>query len=815
MNYSRQKLYAMGEPIGNSATHKTGGRIIYGQGGGGSGGPSSSTVTQSNIPDWLRPQVETTLGGSMQEMFNTTPGADGKLSITGVKPFVPYSQNPSDYVAGFSPMQNQSFQNAANLQVPGQFNTGTQMAQQAGQGALSVAPQAAGIASQQANAGGQYLGMASDPGSMRAFMSPYMENVVNVQQQKAQRQADIANQAMNAKFAQSGGFGGGRQGIAQSQAAADLMRQKQDIQATGLQNAFQNAQQAQQFGSNLGLQGMAGAQQGMSNVLGAYDLLGRAGANVANIGGQQLDAQRNIINLQNQFGGQQQNQEQMKVNQAIQNFANARQYPLQQYNAYNALLRGYAVPGQTATQYQAAPSMISNLAGLGTAAYGASKLMASGGKVKAMATGGLPSLNRKVLFDPNSVTLDQVQQGVKNETISDLIGIPVALQKQQMSQQGPMQAPPQQTIAQEAMTPVGIQNLQSNLPAQMATGGIVAFSTGNQVKDQAKERTLADEMLAIKAAKEAYGITGAVTPEAQAYLAAQKAAAASPEDRKQQEGARWLQAGLGILGEPSQFALQNIGRGSAPALAGYAEDVKGQKAAGLASLKAQADLAEARRAEQIGDVKTAADLFEKRLDRDARAAIARDSQLGAKFADNYVQMQKAAGDSRPDEVLRDEGYRVFFKEYGYAGPRVAAQRDIAAGQQGVQTAGQLNTAQIADLDRKARADEAERRNRNAAVDAWDKLNEYGPKKREYNRIKKTDPQAAEAFREKFILENMAPRSGSSATPAAPAKPTPAAPSSTVYPVPEQAHINYLKQNPKFAADFDKKFGPGASKAYLK
>jgi hypothetical protein len=378
-----------------------------------------------------------------------------------------------------------------------------------------------------------------------------------------------------------------------------------------------------------------------------------------------------------------------------------------------------------------------------------------------------------------------------------------------------MQAPPQQTIAQEAMTPVGIQNLQSNLPTQMATGGIVAFSTGNQVKDQAKERTLADEMLAIKAAKEAYGITGAVTPEAQAYLAAQKAAAASPEDRKQQEGARWLQAGLGILGEAGPFAMQNIGRGAAPALAGYSEDVKGQRAAGLASLKAQADLAEARRAEQIGDVKTAADLFEKRLDRDARANIARDSQLGAKYADNYVKTRKSAGDGRPDEVIRDEGYLIFFRESGFAGPRVAAQERIAAGQQGVQTAGQLNAAQIADADRKARADEAERRNRNAAVDAWDKLNEYGPKKREYNRTKKTDPQAAEAFREKFISENMAPRSGSSATPAAPAKPTPAAPSSTAYPVPEQAHINYLKQNPKFAADFDKKFGPGASKAYLK
>jgi hypothetical protein len=132
MNYSRHQLYALGEPIGESATRKVGERIVYGSGGG--GGPTSSTVTQSNIPDWLRPQVETTLGGAMQEMFNVNKGT-GK--VEGVKGFVPYSQNPSDYVAGFSPMQIQSFGNAANLQVPGQFGIGSQMAQQSGQGALS------------------------------------------------------------------------------------------------------------------------------------------------------------------------------------------------------------------------------------------------------------------------------------------------------------------------------------------------------------------------------------------------------------------------------------------------------------------------------------------------------------------------------------------------------------------------------------------------------------------------------------------------------------------------------------------------------
>jgi hypothetical protein len=503
MNYSRHQLYALGEPIGESATHKSGGRIVYGSGGG--GGPTSSTVTQSNVPDWLRPQVETTLGAATQELFNV--GKDGKVG--GLKSFTPYSQNPSDYVAGFSPMQNQAFGNIANLQVPGQFGTGTQMAQMSGQGALSVAPQAAGIASQQANAGNQYMGMATDPGSMQAFMSPYMQNVVNVQQQQAQRQADIANQASKAGFAQRGAFGGSAQGLAQAQANADLMRTKQGIQATGLQNAFQNAQQAQQFGSNLGLQGLQGAQQGMQNVLGAYDLLGRQGANVGNLGTQQLAAQKDIIGLQSTAGGQQQQQQQNIINQAIQNFANERQYPIQQLNAYNALIRGYAAPGQTTTSYQAAPPMASQIAGLGMGAYGVSQMMgagkaeggiirgmAKGGKVQSMATGGLPSLNRKVLLDPESVTLDQVQQGVKNETISDLIGIPVALQKQNMSQQAAamQQQQPKQTLAEEAMAPAGITSLQSNLPVEMARGGIIAFSgeTGSLVESDERSPVSGD-----------------------------------------------------------------------------------------------------------------------------------------------------------------------------------------------------------------------------------------------------------------------------------------------------------------------------------
>lgn len=342
----------------------------YHFGGGGGGGTTNSTVTQSNVPDWLRPQVEGVIGGATQELFNVGP--DGKIG--SAKPFTPYSSNVNDYVAGFSPQQTQVFGNIANLQVPGQYREGTQMAQQAGLGALSVAPEAAGLAMRQANAGNQYMGMATNPFATQAFMSPYMQNVVNVQQQQAQRQFDIANQADKARFAQAGAFSGARRNVGTAQANADLMRQKQGIQATGLQNAFQTAQQAQQFGSTLGLQGLQGAQQGMQNVLGAYDLLGRQAANVGNLGTQQLAAQKDILGMQAQAGSQQQQQEQAKINQAISNYAQAVENPLQRYNALNALVRGYAMPGTTTTQYQAAPPLANQLAGFGTAALGASQL---------------------------------------------------------------------------------------------------------------------------------------------------------------------------------------------------------------------------------------------------------------------------------------------------------------------------------------------------------------------------------------------------------------------------------------------------------
>ena len=213
-----------------------------------------------------------------------------------------------------------------------------------------------------------------------------MQNVVDIQNQPAQRQADIAKTQRNAQATRAGAFGGSRQAIENAEAQRNLAGLMNTNQLQGQQAAYQGALQNMQFGAGLGLQGLNTAQQG-------YGQAGQAGASLANIGGQQLGAQQGILGLQQQVGGQQQAQEQQIINQAIQNYSNQQQAPMQAYNQYNALLRGYAIPGMTTTQYQAAPSMTSQIAGLGTAAAGAYGLMKKkGGTIKEPKGQGIDTL---------------------------------------------------------------------------------------------------------------------------------------------------------------------------------------------------------------------------------------------------------------------------------------------------------------------------------------------------------------------------------------------------------------------------------------
>ena len=342
--------------------------------GGGGGGPTSSTVTQSNIPDWLRPQTEALLGAATQEYFQTEFDPEtGAYNIVGTKPYTPYSTDPRDYIAQFSPQQQQMFAEALGMQTPGGFASGQNRTRIASMGALDTTGQALNYGAQAAGMGGIYEQMATNPMAMQAYMSPYMQNVVEIQKQAAIEDAQRTQLGANLGAARQGTYGGARQTLAQTQREAGLNKQLSDIQGQGLQSAFDQAQKSQQFGVTTGLQGLQTGLQGVQGAQTGYGIVGQMGAQAANIGSQRQAADISRLGFQGQVGDVQQQREQKIIDQAIQDYALSQEMPQQRLAGYNALLRGLSTPTTTTSQYAAGASPASQLAGVGALAYGASK----------------------------------------------------------------------------------------------------------------------------------------------------------------------------------------------------------------------------------------------------------------------------------------------------------------------------------------------------------------------------------------------------------------------------------------------------------
>jgi len=296
----------------------------------------------------------------------------------------PYMQYQGERVAQFSPLQNQSYENAALMQSQPQLQDATALAGMAGLGALNTqytfnpadfnkAFSAATTRDAQGNVTGN------------SMMNPYMQNVVERQQQDATRQAAIAGQAQQANAARSGAFGGSGDYLMRGQAAGNLARQKGDIQASGLNNAYNQAMgqyntqnqlnaQQQQYGAGLGLQGLQTALSGAQGL--------------GQLGQQQYQQNMGINALQNQYGLQQQAQMQKDVDTKYQDFLNFQNYPYKQLGFMSDIIRGAPLTQTGSALYQAPPSTAQNVMSLGLGAAGISKLagMANGGV--AMSKGG-------------------------------------------------------------------------------------------------------------------------------------------------------------------------------------------------------------------------------------------------------------------------------------------------------------------------------------------------------------------------------------------------------------------------------------------
>jgi len=380
MKFNDRNMALLGIPdLPTEAFKHVGDNRIRPQGGGGGqqAAPTQTTVNNTSIPEYARPYVETMLGTTQQQLYNyETDPATGQKFASSMKGYTPFSEDPSKYVAGFSPMQEQSFKGAANMGTSPQLDTASGLAGLAGQRAMGTQYDPTQFNAQQVGTQ-DYTGQ-----NVGQYMNPYMQNVVDIQQREVQRQADIAGTQRAGQAVRSGAFGGSRAGLMEAEAARNLATQKGDIQAQGQNAAFQNAQQqfntqqqrdlqAQMANQGAGLQTQQlgeqsrqyGAGLGMQGLQTGLQAAGQLGQ----LGQTQYGQQVGNIGLQNQMGAQQQAQQQGILNQQIQNYAMAQQYPQQQLAFMSNMLRGLPMQSTTTNMYQAAPSNVSQLAGLGTA----------------------------------------------------------------------------------------------------------------------------------------------------------------------------------------------------------------------------------------------------------------------------------------------------------------------------------------------------------------------------------------------------------------------------------------------------------------
>ena len=301
---------------------------------------------QTGFAEPIRPYAEELLG---KAQLYTDPDIN------------PYMQYMGDRTAQFTPLQQQAYENAALMQTAPQLGDATAMAGMAGLGALNTQYTFNPADFNKAFSGATTKDAQGNV-TGNTMMNPYMQNVVERQQQDAQRQSDIAMQALNAQAARSGAFGGSGNYLMRGQAAGNLARQKGDIQAQGLNNAYQQAMQQfntqnqlnaqqQQFGAGLGLQGLQTA--------------GTMANNLANIGQTQYGQNMGLLSMQNQFGGQQQQQTQNILNNQYQDYLNSQNYPYKQMGFMSDMIRGLPLTQQSQTMYATPPSMLQQVAGLG------------------------------------------------------------------------------------------------------------------------------------------------------------------------------------------------------------------------------------------------------------------------------------------------------------------------------------------------------------------------------------------------------------------------------------------------------------------
>lgn len=281
---------------------------------------TSISTSLTDVPEVLRPYI-TGAGGVLptaqtllSKDYNTMYG--DPLKAAGLA--------GSGRVAGLSPMQQQIGTELGTMGTPSQFNLGT------GAGALGLGA----------------LGSMLSPEQTAMYMSPYQQNVIDVNKAEALRDAQKGLLAGNLTSAKQGTYGGARQLLSQTEQDRNLQTKLGNIQATGMQNAFDAAQKAQL--------GQAAGYTGLGQTFGQ---LGTAQ--------QATDIDR--LKTQGAYGDLQRATQQQQLDSQYQDLMTKLNYPVTNLETMNNLVRGVPLTqtGTMGSQTTPPPSFASQLAGMG------------------------------------------------------------------------------------------------------------------------------------------------------------------------------------------------------------------------------------------------------------------------------------------------------------------------------------------------------------------------------------------------------------------------------------------------------------------
>lgn len=324
---------------------------------------TTSTIT-GEIPDILKPYYETGTAGQpglLEQTFRyygkPYEEAYGKLATSGLA--------GKGRVAELSPFQEEVGTELSRMGTPTQFGAATGY----GQTAADIFSSISGV---QAPTVG--IGSITNKDVLGSYMSPYQRSVIDQQKAAAIRDAQKANLSRNLMSAKQGTYGGARQLLATTEAERALLSQMSNIEAQGLQNAYNaalaqfnvenqlglTAQQANQQAALQAAQQRLGAGQGLTSLTGTMGQLG--------IGQQASDIDR--LKTMGAYGDLERGIQQQILDTQYQDLMQNIRYPETQIGGISNILRGIPLTNQTQQVTTPPPSFASQLTGLGLAGLG-------------------------------------------------------------------------------------------------------------------------------------------------------------------------------------------------------------------------------------------------------------------------------------------------------------------------------------------------------------------------------------------------------------------------------------------------------------